>query len=76
MIILGIHDGHNSSAALLVDGKLIAALAEERLSRNKRQYGYPERAIQAVLEVAGITIKDVDRIAMATATLPPSSEGT
>lgn len=72
MIILGIHDGHNSSAALLVDGKLIAALAEERLSRNKHQYGYPERAIQAVLEVAGITIKDVDRIAMATATLPPA----
>ena len=35
MIILGIHDGHNASAALLKDGKLICSIAEERLSRQK-----------------------------------------
>lgn len=72
MIILGIHDGHNASAALLIGGKLVAALAEERLSRRKHAYGYPARAIEAVLDVAGIGIGDVDRIAMATATLPPA----
>jgi carbamoyltransferase len=72
MIILGIHDGHNSSAALLVDGKLVAALAEERLSRNKHQYGFPDQAIKAVLDVAGLTMADVDHVAMATVTLPPA----
>lgn len=72
MIILGIHDGHNASAALYIDGKIVAALAEERLSRSKHAYGYPANAIEAVLDVGGIGIKDIDRIAMATATLPPA----
>ena len=34
MVILGIHDGHNASAALIINGKLICALGEERLSRD------------------------------------------
>ena len=72
MIILGIHDGHNASASLIVDGKLVCALGEERLSRDKHQYGYPARAIDTVLNAAGISISDVDRIAMSTATLPPA----
>lgn len=71
MIILGIHDGHNSSAALIVNGKLVVALAEERLTRKKHEYGYPKHAIKSVLETAGITIDKVDRIAMATPTLLP-----
>ena len=72
MIILGIHDGHNASASLIVDGRLVCALAEERLSRGKHHYGYPDRAIQTVLETAGITTKDIDRISMSTKTLPPA----
>ena len=72
MIILGIHDGHNASASLIVDGKLVCALAEERLSRSKHHYGYPDRAIQSVLETAGITTKNIDRISMSTKTLPPA----
>ncbi len=72
MIILGIHDGHNASASLIVDGKLVCALGEERLSRDKHQYGYPAKAIETVLNAAGISIVDVDRIAMSTATLPPA----
>jgi len=71
MIVLGVHDGHNASAALTIDGKLIAAVGEERLSRSKHEYGYPGRAIQSVLNTAGITIQDIDHIAMATPTLPP-----
>ena len=35
MLILGIHDGHNASAALVKDGKLTCAIAEERISRQK-----------------------------------------
>ena len=72
MIILGIHDGHNASAALLVDGKLVSAVAEERFSREKHHYGFPHHAIKAILADAGITIKQVDRVAMATKTLPPA----
>ena len=72
MIILGIHDGHNASASLIKDGKLICALGEERLSRGKHHYGYPKRAIQTVMETGGISSKDIDHIAMSTKTLPPA----
>jgi carbamoyltransferase len=72
MIVLGVHDGHNASAALVIDGNLVGSIAEERLSRNKHEYGFPGRAIKTVLDTAGITIDDVDHIAMATPTLPPA----
>ena len=72
MIILGIHDGHNASAALIVDGKLVCAIGEERLSRDKHQYGYPEKAIETVLKFGNISPSDIDRVAMATPTLPPA----
>jgi len=72
MVVLGIHDGHNSSAALVIDGKLICSIAEERITRDKHQYGFPSNAIQAVLKTGKISIDDVDHIAMATATLPPA----
>ena len=41
MKILGIHDGHNASACLIEDGKVLVAIGEERLTRNKHQYGFP-----------------------------------
>lgn len=72
MIILGIHDGHNASAALTVDGNLVAAMAEERLSRQKHHYGFPALAITAILKQIGISAREIDRIAMSTPTLPPS----
>ena len=72
MIILGIHDGHNASASLIVDGKLICAIGEERLSRDKHQYGYPAKAIETVLKFGNISPSDIDRVAMATPTLPPA----
>lgn len=71
MIILGIHDGHNASAALVVDGKLVSAVGEERFSREKHHYGFPYEAIKSVLNDTNISIKDVSRVAMATKTLPP-----
>ena len=39
--ILGIHDGHNAAAALLIQGRVVAALQEERLTRVKNQGGIP-----------------------------------
>jgi len=52
MKILGIHDGHNSGATLLVDGKIAAAVCEERLTRKKNEIGYPEKSIDDVLGLA------------------------
>ena len=45
MIILGVNDGHNSSACLIINGKLKCAIAEERLSREKNHFGYPKKSI-------------------------------
>jgi len=53
---------HDSSAALVQDGKLIAAAEEERFSRLKHDSGFPGLAIDFVLEQAGITIHDVDYV--------------
>jgi carbamoyltransferase len=51
---------HDSSAALVQDGKLVAAAEEERFSRKKHDSGFPDLAIDFVLKIGGITIQDVD----------------
>ena len=53
---------HDSAAALLLDGKLVAAAEEERFSRIKHDNGFPEQAIRFCLERAGITARDADYI--------------
>ena len=68
MKILGVHDGHNASATLVIDGKLVASKAEERLSRVKHHYGCPMKAIQKVLAIGGIEPTELDGVAMATST--------
>ncbi len=72
MIILGIHDGHNASAAVFVEGNLTSAAGEERFSREKHHYGFPFKAVTAVLNDANLSLDDIDHVAMATKTLPPS----
>ena len=63
MYILGISCFyHDAAAALLKDGKLIAAAEEERFTRVKHDFGFPENAIQFCLEYAGITGKDLDYV--------------
>jgi len=63
MNILGIGGySHDSAAALVCDGQLVAAVAEERLTRNKHQGGVPREAVQFCLDTAGITANDVDHI--------------
>jgi carbamoyltransferase len=65
MIILGINAYHaNASAAMVVDGRLIAAVEEERLNRVKYAAGLPARAIQWCLDAAGAKLTDVDHIAI------------
>jgi carbamoyltransferase len=65
MIILGINAYHaNSSAAIVVDGRLLAAVEEERLNRVKYAAGLPARAIQYCLDQAGVRLSEVDHIAI------------
>ncbi len=66
MIILGIHDAIDSGAAVIRDGKIVAAISEERVIRSKLAYGFPRAAIRAVLEVAGLAPEDIDLVAVAT----------
>ena len=63
--ILGIHDGHNCGAALCKDGKIVAAVCEERLTRRKNEVGFPTRSIQEVLRIAGICGGDLESVCFA-----------
>jgi carbamoyltransferase len=58
-----ISQGYDSAAALVVDGKIVAAAAQERFSRKKHTGDFPVDAIQFCLREAGLTIADVDEIA-------------
>ena len=65
MNILGINAYHgNSSAALVCDGRLVAAVEEERFNRVKYAAGFPVAAIRYCLEEAGITLAEVDHVAV------------
>lgn len=65
MIILGINAYHaDSSAAIFVDGKMIAAIEEERFRRVKHWAGFPDMAIQFCLKEAGINYEQVDHFAI------------
>ena len=64
MHILGISAfDHDSAAALVRDGEIVAAAQEERFSRKKNDSSFPERAIGFCLEYANIKIDDIDSIA-------------
>jgi carbamoyltransferase len=53
---------HDSSAALVQDGVLVAAAEEERFSRKKHDSGFPSLAIEFVLKTGGITLDQVDYV--------------
>ena len=66
MNVLGIsHDVLICSAALVRDGKVVAAIPEERLDRVKQSRVFPARAIQRCLDLGGLTLADVDEVAVA-----------
>lgn len=78
MIILGVHGGskredednrvgfamHDSAAILLRDGRILSAIEEERLNRIKHTNCFPVSAIKYCLNENGMTLEDVDRIAV------------
>ncbi|MBW1596300.1 carbamoyltransferase C-terminal domain-containing protein [Streptomyces sp. JJ38] len=56
--------GHDAAAALLIDGRLVAAVEEERLNREKKTTDFPTHAVDWCLGEAGITFDDVDLFAI------------
>ena len=62
MYILGINPGHNSTAALLKDGKIVACVNEERFSRIKNHFGFPHQSIRYLLDFAGIASTELDYV--------------
>src|SRR5688572_30546605 len=66
MIIVGLNAYHGDvAAAVLRDGALVAAIEEERFSRIKHVGGFPARAVETALAMAGATPSDVDVWAIA-----------
>jgi carbamoyltransferase len=65
MNILGINAYHgNASAAIVCDGRLVAAVEEERFNRVKYAAGFPAQAIRYCLKEAGLELKDIDHVAV------------
>lgn len=61
MNILGIvTKTHDSGAAVLIDGRIGAVVEEERLNRDKHTQFFPDRAIEAALATAGLSLRDID----------------
>lgn len=64
MNVLGIHIGHDSSAALVRDGRILADVAEERFTRTKHYCGLPIHSIEYCLKSQGLTMADIDAVAI------------
>lgn len=66
MLVLGINAHHaDAAAALYADGKLVAAVAEERLNRIKHCAGFPALAVAEVLRIGGVNLTDLDEVGIA-----------
>ena len=66
MLVLGINDTHDASACLIKNGKLLVAIAEERLSRVKNTGSLPIKSINYIIKNFNITPHDIDYVAVAT----------
>jgi carbamoyltransferase len=69
MIVLGITDSVTSGAAIVIDGRIAAAVSEERLDRQKMSMGFPALSIREVMRIAGVGPEEIDQVAVATAEL-------
>ena len=65
MLILGLNMFHaDASAALVQDGEVVFAIAEERLNRQKHYGGFPSLSVKACLDSVGAKISDIDHVAV------------
>ena len=68
-LALGIHWAHDASVAICSPEGIVFALAEERVSRIKHYYGFPQRAIETALSYCGLTGKDISFVAFSTSSV-------
>jgi carbamoyltransferase len=71
MNLLSIHDGHNCGVSIFINGKLICSLSEERITRNKNEYGFPFHSINRSLKYANLKRNEISQVAVSTKKLPP-----
>lgn len=65
MLILGLNMFHaDASAAIVEDGKILFAVAEERLNRHKHYGGFPSLAVKACLDAVGARLTDIHHVAV------------
>jgi carbamoyltransferase len=64
MIVLGVHLGHDSCAALIVDGRIVVDVQEERFVRIKHYAGVPFKSVEQCLKLGNVTMDDLDAIAI------------
>jgi len=68
MNVLGLHYGHHDSSVTLVrDGRIIASAAEERFNHQKHYSGFPMSALSYCLSAGHVSMKDIDEVAIPTA---------
>ena len=71
MNVLGIHIGHDSGAALIRDGRIVADAAEERFTRVKHYCGLPIHSVEYCLRSQGLAVTDLDAVAVPTLSSVP-----
>ena len=64
MIILGIHDGHNASVALMRGGMIEYVIQEERVVKEKNKMGFPYKSLELLFEKTGLKPSDIDKVVM------------
>jgi len=62
-VVLGVHSGHDAGAALVIDGKVVAAASEERFKRIKHCSDFPDASIRYVLREAALGPSNIDYVA-------------
>ena len=69
--VLGIYTGHNATACLLRDGRIIACVSEERFNSIKNYLGFPKKSIGWCLELAKISSKELDLVVLSSSFSAP-----
>ena len=70
--VIGVWDGHDAGAALIIGGKVVLALNEERLSGRKLEVGLPVRAIAAMRTASSLGLETTGMSVAFTPWLPSS----
>ncbi|RMH34356.1 MAG: hypothetical protein D6690_10755 [Nitrospirae bacterium] len=71
MGILSIHMGHNATATLAEDGRILAVLSQEKMDNIKNSAAFPGQAIEAMLAEVGWTMEDISEIVVASNVVYP-----